>query len=178
MSINAEQFVAANKAAVDSLLAVANTALASAERIASLNLSTARAALEDTAAGAKALATAKDAKEAAAVQASLAQPAIEKAVSYTQSMVEITKQTQDELAKMVETQFSGFQKSVASLLEQASKAAPAGSEGAFAAIQSAIAAANSAFGNMNAAAKQFAETAQANVVTATKATTAAAKKAK
>lgn len=175
MSINAEQFVAANKAAVDSLLAVANTALASAERIASLNLNTARAALEDTAAGAKALAGAKDAKEVASVQASLAQPAIEKAVAYTQSMVEIGKQTQDELAKMVEAQFGGFQKSVASLLEQASKAAPAGSESAFAAIQSAVAAANSAFGNMNAVAKQFAETAQANVAAATKATTAATK---
>lgn len=178
MSINPEQFVAANKAAVDSLLAVANTALASAERIASLNLNTARAALEDTAAGAKALAAAKDAKDVASVQASLAQPAIEKAVAYTQSMVEITKQTQDELAKMVEAQFGGFQKSVASLLEQASKAAPAGSEGAFAAIQNAIAAANSAFGNMNTMAKQFAETAQSSVAAATKATTAAAKKAK
>src|SRR5574343_2003387 len=51
MSINTEQFIAANKATVDSLLAVANTALASAERIAALNLNTARSALEDTASG-------------------------------------------------------------------------------------------------------------------------------
>ena len=43
MSINTEQFTAANKATVDSLLSVANTALASAERIAALNLNTARA---------------------------------------------------------------------------------------------------------------------------------------
>ena len=48
MSINLEQFAASNKAAVDSLLAVANTALASAERIAALNLGAARSALEDT----------------------------------------------------------------------------------------------------------------------------------
>jgi hypothetical protein len=41
MSLNTEQFTAANKATVDSLLAVANTALASAERIAALNLDTA-----------------------------------------------------------------------------------------------------------------------------------------
>ena len=40
-----EQFAAANKAAVDALLTVANTALASAERVAALNLNTARAAL-------------------------------------------------------------------------------------------------------------------------------------
>ena len=55
MSINPEQFAAANKAAVDSLLSVANTALASAERIATLNLETARSVLEDSAASAKAL---------------------------------------------------------------------------------------------------------------------------
>ena len=36
-----EQFAAANKATVDSLLSLANTALASAERIAALNLNTA-----------------------------------------------------------------------------------------------------------------------------------------
>ena len=40
-----EQFASANKATVDSLLSLANTALASAERIAALNLNTARAAV-------------------------------------------------------------------------------------------------------------------------------------
>lgn len=178
MTIKTEQFAAANKAAVDSLLAVANTALASAERIANLNLTTARTVIEDTAASAKAFAGAKDAKDVAAIQASLTQPAIEKAVAYTQAVVDISKQTQEALAKTVEAQFSDFQKSMAGLIEQAAKSAPAGSEGAMAAIQSAMAAANSAFGNMNATARQMAEAAQANVVAATKATTAAAKKSR
>lgn len=178
MTINTEQYVAANKAAVDSLLAVANTALASAERIATLNLGTARTLLEDTAAGARALAGARDAKEAAAIQASLAQPSLEKAVAYTQAFVDITKQTQEELTQMVEAQFGQFQKSVASLLEQAAKGAPAGSEGAMTAIQSAIAAANSAFANMNASARQIAAAAQANVAAAGKATSAASRKSR
>lgn len=169
MTINTEQFAAANKATVDSLLAVANSALASAERIAALNLNTARAALEDSVAGAKSVMGAKDPQEAATIQASLAQPAIEKAVSYSRSMYEITAQSQEELAKMVEAQFSGFQKSVATLFEQAAKSAPAGSEGAVAAIQNAITAANAAFGNMNSVAKQFADAAQANVAAVTKA---------
>ncbi|MCB4358615.1 phasin family protein [Quatrionicoccus australiensis] len=178
MSINTEQFAAANKATVDSLLSVANTALASAERIAALNLNTARASLEDTVSGVKAVMGAKDPKEALAAQTALAQPAVEKAVAYTRSVYEITSQTQQELAKMVEAQFGDFQKSVAGMLEMAAKSAPAGSEGAVAAIQNAIAAANSAFGNMNSVAKQFAEAAQANIATATKAATAAAKKTK
>ena len=51
----AEQFVAANKTNVETLLTLANTAFASAERIAALNLNTARAVLEDTVASTKAL---------------------------------------------------------------------------------------------------------------------------
>jgi len=176
MSINPEQFAAANKATVDSLLSVANTALASAERIAALNLNTARSILEDSVSGAKAVLGAKDAKEALTVQASLAQPAVEKAVAYSRSVYEISSQTQQELAKMVEAQFGDFQKTVAGLLEKAAKSAPAGSDVAVAAIQSAFAAANSAFGNMNNAAKQFAETAQANITAATNAAVKASSK--
>ena len=170
MSINPEQFAAANKATVDSLLSVANTALASAERIAALNLNTVRSALEDSVSGAKSVMAAKDPQEALKLQSSLTQPAVEKAVAYSRSVYEITSQTQQELAKMVEAQFGDFQKSMAGMVEMATKPAPAGAESAVAAIQNAIAAATSAFGNMNSVAKQFAETAQANIASATKKT--------
>lgn len=169
MSINLEQFAASNKAAVDSLLAVANTALATAERIAALNLGAARTALEDSAAATKAVLAVKNPNEAAALQSSMVQPAVEKAVSYSRSLYEISSDSQQQLAKMLEAQFADFQKQVAGLVEQAAKAAPAGSEGIVAAMQSAIAAANSAFGNMTTMTKQFAETAQANMAAAAKA---------
>ncbi|WP_434515753.1 phasin family protein [Dechloromonas sp. ARDL1] len=168
MTINAEQFAAANKATVDSLLAVANTALASAERIAALNLNTARSTLEDTAAGVQTVLAAKDPQAAFAAQKSLAQPAVDKAVAYGKSVYEITTEAQQELAKMVEAQFGEFQKSVTKMVDLAAKSAPAGSEGAVAAIQSAVAAANSAFGNMNAVAKQFADATQANIAALSK----------
>ena len=168
MSITPEQFASANKATVDSLLSVANAALASAERIAALNLNTARSALEDTASGVQTVLSAKDPQAALAAQKSLAQPAVDKAVAYGKSVFEITSQTQQELAKMVEAQFSDFQKSIAGMVEMAAKSAPAGSEGAVAAIQNAIAAANSAFGNMNAVTKQFTDAAQANIAAMTK----------
>ena len=58
-----EQFAAANKATVDSLLSLANTALASAERIAALNLNTARSVMEDSVSSAKAIMGAKDVQE-------------------------------------------------------------------------------------------------------------------
>ncbi|MDQ5945051.1 MAG: hypothetical protein QG619_470, partial [Pseudomonadota bacterium] len=90
-----EQFAAANKAAVESLLTLANTALASAERVAALNLNTARSVLEDSVSNTKALLGAKDAQEAISVQATLAQPNVEKAVAYSRSVYEISAQTQE-----------------------------------------------------------------------------------
>lgn len=180
----AEQFAATNKATVETLLSLANTALASAERIAALNLNTARSVLEDGVANAKALMGAKDVQEAIAVQSSMAQPNVEKAVTYSRSMYEISAQTQEEMSKLVESQFGEFQKQVAIVLDKLSKTSPAGSDIAVAAVKSAISAANSAFDNMNKAAKQVAEITEANVAAATNATvkavgaTAAASKRK
>ena len=165
-----EQVAAANKANVEAMLTLANTAFASIERIAALNLNTARSVLEDSVSGTKALLGAKDAQEALSIQASLAQPNVEKAVAYSRSVYEISAQTQEELSKLVEAQFGDFQKTVAGLLDKAAKSAPAGSDVAVAAVKSAIAAANSAFDNMNKAAKQVAEIAEANVAAATNAT--------
>ncbi len=176
MSFNPEQFAAANKAAIDSLLSVANTALASAERIATLNLDTARSVMEDSVSNAKALMGAKDPQEALSIQAALAQPSVEKAVAYSRSVMEISTETQEQVVKMVEAQFGDFQKTVAEMLEKAAKSAPAGSDVAVAAVQSAIAAANSAFDNMRKTAKQVTEIAQNNVAAATSATVKAAKK--
>lgn len=178
MSINTEQFAAANKAAVDSLLSVANAALASAERIATLNLETARNAIEDSAANTKALLGAKDVQEALAIQASLTQPNIDKAVAYGRSVAAISSEAQEQLSKVVEAQFGDFQKSVASLLDKAAKSAPAGSEVAVAAVQSAIAAATSAFDNAHKSAQQMTALAQNNIAAAASATAKAAKKAK
>ena len=100
-----EQFASANKATVDSLLSLANTALASTERIAALNLNTARSLVEDSVSGAKAMMGAKDVQEALSIQASLTQPNVEKAVAYSRSVYEISAQIQEELSKMVEGQF-------------------------------------------------------------------------
>ena len=169
-----EQLATANKANVETLLTIANTAFASAERLAALNLNTARAVLEDSVANAKALLAVKDVQQLIAMQASLAQPNVEKAVAYSRSVYEISAQTQEELSKMVEAQFGDFQKTVAGLLDKAAKSAPAGSEVAVAAVKTAIKTANEAYEGLNKAAKQAAEVAEASVSAATEATLKAA----
>ena len=168
MSINLEQFAASNKATVDSLLAVANTALATAERIAALNLGAVRTSLEDSSSAAKAALQVKNPSDAVALQSSLVQPAVAKAVDYSRSLFEISTESQQQFAKMLEGQFADFQKQVTSMAAQAAKAAPAGTEPFVAAMQNAINSANSAFSGMTAMAKQINETVQAKVVAATK----------
>jgi phasin family protein len=165
-----EQLSTANKANVETLLTIANTAFASAERLAALNLNTARVLLEDAVGNAKSLLAAKDAQELMSLQGALAQPALEKAVAYSRSVYEIATQTQEELNKVLEGQFAEINKNVSTALDKAVKNAPAGSDVAVAAVKSAIAAANSAYDSMTKAAKQVAEMTEANVAAATSAT--------
>lgn len=167
---NPEQFAAANKASIESLLTLANTALASAERMASLNLKATRSLLEENAANTAAILGAKDPQAAIAIQASLFQPTVEKAVAYSRNAYEISTDSSKEVSKLLEDQFGDFQKQMADLLDKATKNAPAGSEVAVSAVKSAIAAATSAFDGMNKAAKQAVEMAGANVKAATAST--------
>jgi phasin family protein len=165
-----EQFTTTSKANVESMLTLANAAFASTERLAALNLNTARTFLEDGVAGAKALMGAKDAQELLSLQTSIAQPAAEKLVAYARSVYEIATQSQEEVSKLIEAQMAELNKTITAALEQAAKSAPGGSDVAVAAVKSAIAAANSAYDSMTKAAKQVAEMAEANVAAATSAT--------
>ncbi|TRZ56070.1 MAG: phasin family protein, partial [Rhodocyclaceae bacterium] len=119
-----DQFASSNKANVETVLTLANTAFASAERLAALNLNTARSILEDSVASAKALLAVKDVQSLVALQSTLGQPAAEKAVAYSRSIYEIATQTQEEIAKIVESQFAEANKNVTSALDKAAKNAP------------------------------------------------------
>ena len=165
-----EQLASTNKANVEAILTLANTAFASAERLAALNLNTARSLLEDSVSSAMALFGVKDIQGFVSLQTTLAQPAVEKAVAYSRSIYEIATQTQEEVSKIVESQYAETNRNVASALDKAAKNAPVGSDVAVAAVKSAIAAANSAYDSMTKAAKQVAEITEANVAAATTAT--------
>ncbi|MDR0233806.1 MAG: phasin family protein [Zoogloeaceae bacterium] len=170
MTLSPEQLSAANKAVVDSMLSLAATALDSAERVAALNLNTVRSVLEDSVTSAKAFINVKDPQEALSLQASMAQPNVEKAVAYTRSIYEISDQAKESIARQAAANFADWQKQSSSLMEQISKSSPVGSDVAVAALKSAMSAANSAFDSLNKAAKQFSEIAEANVAAATNAT--------
>lgn len=181
MYATAEQLASANRANIETLLSFANTAFASAERLAALNLNTARGLLEESVANAKAILDAKDAQEFLGLQSALAKPAADKVVAYSRSVYEIASQTQEELGKIAENRYATINQNVDAALDKLAKNGPAGSDLAVAAVKSAIAAANTAFDNVSKAARQMAGIAEANVAAAAnaavKATGTKAKKA-
>jgi phasin family protein len=104
MAISHDIFAVSNKALVDTLVNVANTALAAAERIVALNSETARTLVSDSASNTKALLEAKTPQEIFDIQANVTQPNISKAAAYSRGLYEIAKLAQESLLKQVQNQ--------------------------------------------------------------------------
>ncbi len=175
-----EEIVAANKASMESMMALVNSAVSRSERVAALNLNTVRSVMEDSAASAKTLMGIKNPQDLVSLQTELTQPIVEKAVAYAKSVNEIVAEGQQEVAKLFETQFAELNKNFVAALDQAAKSAPSGSEAGFAAIKTALQTASSAYESVSKNVKQMAETAGTNLTAATEATVKAvtAKKSK
>ncbi|MBL8483511.1 MAG: phasin family protein [Rhodocyclaceae bacterium] len=163
---NPEALVAATKANVESALSVANIALTAIERLSALNLSVARGTLDDGAASAKALLAVKDPSELASLDASIAQPAVEKASAYSRNVYEILSQTQADLGKIFEAKAAEVEASFTTALEEAAKSAPVGSEAALAAVKQAVAAANSSYESVKKAVSDLSSLVESNLVAA------------
>ena len=162
-----EQMMVANKVAVDSLLLIANAALASAERFAALNINTARVVIEDGVDNTKALLSTQGAQQVATLQSAATQPNVNLAVSYSRSLFEISAQTQDVFAKLMDAQVGDFQVQVAALIDKVAVHAPIGSELTIASVRSALASANLAFDRIKQGAKQVSALTESNVNAAT-----------
>ncbi|PXW99404.1 phasin family protein [Sphaerotilus hippei] len=165
MSLTPEQLAAANKAQLESLVALTQQTFKGFEALVELNLQAARSTLEDTAEKAKAAMGVKDAKGLLDLQASLIQPAQEKALAYGRQVADIAASTQAEVTKLAETQIQNVQAQFKTLMDDAVKNAPAGSESATAMMKTAMANASTAFESVQKAAKQAATTAEANFKT-------------
>ena len=137
MYVTPEQIQAANKANVEAVLAVASTQFAVLEKLASINANAMKTAFEDSIANARALIGAKDAQELVNLQSSFAQPALEKAISYSRSVYEVATGANAELSKVAEKRVAEWNENFVSVLDKVTKNAPAGSDVAVAATTSA-----------------------------------------
>jgi phasin family protein len=179
-TFNTEQFLAAQKAAVESFFGFSHKAFESVEKMVELNMQTAKTSLAEAAETTKAMLSVKDAQEFVTMQAGLLQPSAEKAAAYSRHLYDIVAGAGAEVTKAAEATMADGQKRVLSLFDTAMKNAPAGSENAVALVKSAVAAANNAFETVQKASKQAVEVAEANFTqmtnTAVKATQSTASK--
>jgi len=174
MSAIPEQVLGRQKAAVTSLVATQTALFSGFEKLVDLNLKVLKATLEETALRAQQAVDLKDPQDAAAFASGIVQPGAEKAVAYGKHVYDILAGVQAELVTLAEAQVAEGQQQVTEAIEQFSKNAPTGSEGAVALIKSSLATATSAYDSLAKAAKQAAEVAESNLNAAANATFKAA----
>jgi len=177
--LTAEQLLATHKANLDTFFSLGAKAFEGVEKLVELNIQTAKTSMEEIAEHTKAVLSVKDAQELVALHSSLLQPSAEKVAAYSRHIYDIATATGTEVTKVTEGQVSEAQKKFMSVVDNAVKNAPAGTENAVVLVKSAVAAANNAFDSVQKAAKQAADVAEANFQaitnTAVKASQATAK---
>jgi phasin family protein len=178
LMMTAEQIVASHKANVETLFGLTAKAFEGVEKLVELNLSAAKAALDESANNTQAALSVKDAQDLLAMQASLFQPLAEKTAAYSRHLYDIASGTGGEFTKAFEAQAAAAQKQFASLVDSAASNAPAGSEQAVAMMKGAVTAANTAFESVQKAVKQATDMVESNMaaVTQTAAPKASSKK--
>ena len=157
-----EQILAAQKANVETLFGLTSKAFEGVEKLVELNITATRAALNEAAGTTDRFMNVRDAQELVALQAALFQPLAEKTAAYGRHLYDISSSTTAEFAKAFEAQAADTQKKFMSVMDNAAKNAPAGSETAVAVFKSAVAAGNNALESVQKAVKQAAEVAEAN----------------
>lgn len=181
--LTADQVVAAQKANIEAMFGLTQKAFEGVEKLVELNVQAAKAALSETASHSQAVMGVKDAQELLALQAGLMQPLAEKAAAYSRHLYDIASGAGAEFTKAAEAQAAEAQTKFMSVVDNATKNAPAGSETAVAVVKSAMSAASNAMESVQKAVKQATEMAESNfntvaasAVNAAKTTTATAKK--
>lgn len=171
--ITPDQIMSNMKQAQAAMVEMAARTIECLEKHVDLNLQAAKSNLADATEAASQFMSVKDASEFYSTAQSMGQPTVGKLSQYGRDVYAINAETAAEFGKMVEARMEEANKAMASTIQEASKNAPAGSEGVIAVMKSAFTAANSAFDAMNKATKQVVEMVESNVEAATKASEAA-----
>lgn len=171
-----EQVAALGKSQLEAALKLAEVAGSNLEKLAEVQLKSAKAAYEDSVKALRQVAAIKDPAELASLSSGAAQPAWDKAAGYAKEVYGAVTAAQTEFAAVLERQIAEFNRSVAATLEAVAQSAPPGAEGAVAGIKSAVNAANGLYDAMLKSARQLASIGEAGVTAATEHPVAGKKK--
>ena len=152
-----------NRSTVDTAARLTRISLDSAERAFAIQLEYAKGAVTQATLTARAVSQVKDVQQLLSLRARIAENAVENLMGYSRSLYEVASEAQSELSKLAEERMASYQQAVVEAVDQATKAAPAGSDVALAAMKSTLTAATAAFDTFNKAARQAASYADAGV---------------
>jgi len=169
MMMNATDFMKFQAEAVKASNALAAKSIEGIQKLADLNMKTAKASMEQSAEQVKVLMGAKDVKGMTESMSSLSQPTADHMAAYAKDVYAITSETSQEVASMVEGQVEESNKQLFAAIDAMSKNAPAGSETAISFMKQSLTAARSAYEQANKAGKQAAEMVENTMTPATKA---------
>ena len=161
--LTASKIVDKHKAQIEALHDLSRKSIATAERIAQLNVQSAKSALQAHAEHAQGILTAHDFNGFANLQQYTLKPMAEKAVAYNRHLFEIAADLGRDVSHLAETQLAAAQSQFVSALETAMKSMPFESEPTQAIMKNALTHATTAMDAVQQAFKQSAETAQAKL---------------
>jgi len=176
--LNTDQFIASNKASLETMTSFAFKAFEGLEQITALNMQAVKTTLGEAAETTAAVMSSKDPQSLVALQAGLIQPAAEKAAAYGRQVYDIVLSTKAEAEKIGAAQFVAAQRSLLAAVDAVAANAPDGSTGGVDLLKSAIAAANNTIDGFQKAARQVGEAAEANYTAHTSSVVKAASKSR
>ena len=108
-------FTEINRTGYDTAIKLATLSLDKIERLAKLNLKTAKSAFAETVENASSIAGMKDVNALLALNAELTEAGVQNALGYTRSVYGIASDAQSELSALAEETFAAYTKSVSAI---------------------------------------------------------------
>jgi len=133
------------------------------QKLAELNLQTARASLEQSSEQINALLAARDTKALADLVTSLARPPQDQFSAYAKAVYAIYRDANQDFASLLDKQVAASNRQLAESVETLARTAPAGSEGVVSLIRQSMAAAQTAYDQVNQAGRKLTEMADAQI---------------
>jgi phasin family protein len=133
------------------------------QKLAQLNLQTARASLEQSSEQINALLAARDTKALTELVTSLARPPQDQFSAYAKAVYSIYRDANQDFTSLLDKQVAASNRQLADSVETLARNAPAGTEGVVTLIRQSMAAAQSAYDQVNQAGRKLTEMADANL---------------
>lgn len=169
-----QQMFANQKASLDNVLAIQGAMFQGFEKLVDLNMKVFKASFDEVGQKSQEASSIQDVQEALNFSSSLLQPNAEKVLAYSKQVYDVLSGVQVDVTKLTEAQVEQAQVQINDSIEQLTKNAPTGSEGAVALLKSSLASVNSAYDTVAKSARQAAQAAESNIAAATDATLKAA----